>query len=130
MLEVEFAELSDPGRERGHNEDFLGHAAPLTAEQGRSHGWLFALADGVGGGEQGEVASRLAVETLLDGFPRAMGGEPHVAVLSRLVQTANTQVYEAGQAASPGGIRMATTIVACALRFDRLAVAHAGDSRC
>jgi protein phosphatase len=43
---------------------------------------------------------------------------------------ANQHVYELGRSLTPGGTPMATTIVTCALRFDRLAVAHAGDSRC
>ncbi len=130
MLEIEFAQLSDPGLVRGHNEDFLGHVAPDTPEQARSHGWLFALADGVGGQDLGEVASRTAVESMLEGFRSAAPAEPHASVLSRLVQAANTRVYETGRSAGPGGVRMATTIVACALRFDRVAVAHVGDSRC
>jgi len=130
MLELEFAQLSDPGRVRGHNEDFLGHLAPDSPERARSHGWLFALADGVGGQDLGEVASRTAVESMLEGFPEAAPGEPHSSVLTRLVQTANTRVYETGREAGPGGVRMATTLVACALRFDRATVAHVGDSRC
>ncbi|HLK48276.1 MAG TPA: protein phosphatase 2C domain-containing protein [Bryobacteraceae bacterium] len=129
-LEVEFAQLSDPGRVRGHNEDFLGHEAAGDAARARSHGWLFAVADGVGGQDHGEMASRLAVETITAGFREAIAGEPHVALLQRLVQAANLQVYEAGRAASPGGSAMATTIVACALRYDRAAIAHVGDSRC
>src|SRR6185437_13369019 len=56
MLEIEFVERTDVGRVRDHNEDFLGYAAPETPAHARSHGWLFALADGVGGGEKGEVA--------------------------------------------------------------------------
>jgi PPM family protein phosphatase len=130
VLEIEFAQLSDPGLVRGHNEDFLGHVAPDTPERVRSHGWLFALADGVGGHDLGEVASRTAVESVLEGFARAAPGELHSAVLSRLVQAANTRVYETGTSTGPGGVRMATTIVACALRFDRATVAHVGDSRC
>jgi PPM family protein phosphatase len=47
-----------------------------------------------------------------------------------LVQAANTRVLEAGMAASPGGVAMATTIVVCALRFDKAVVSHVGDSRC
>src|SRR5438309_7374664 len=47
MLEIDFAELSDTGRVRAENEDCLGHVAPDTSEQARSHGWLFAVADGV-----------------------------------------------------------------------------------
>jgi PPM family protein phosphatase len=130
MLELEFAELSDMGKVRTNNEDFLGHWAPETPELARSHGWLFTVADGVGGQDMGEVASRLAVETLTEGFRRAKPEEPHATVLARLVQAANSRIYEAGREASPGGVPMATTIVACALRYDRVVVAHAGDSRC
>ena len=50
--------------------------------------------------------------------------------MPRLVQSANTRIYELGRAASPGGSRMATTVVACAFRYDRVVVAHVGDSRC
>jgi len=129
-LELEFAQLSDPGRVRGHNEDYLGHASPETLAHVRTHGWLFAVADGVGGHDHGEVASRIAIETVIEGFHGAVASDPHSSLLQRVIQAANIQVYEAGRAASPGGVAMATTIVACALRFDRAAIAHVGDSRC
>ena len=129
-LDLEYVQLSDPGRVRGHNEDAFGQVAPTTPGSVRSHGWLFAVADGVGGQERGEVASRLAIDTLVAGFRGAVAGEPHVSLLQRLVQTANIQVYEAGRSASAGGVNMATTVVVCALRYDRAAIAHVGDSRC
>jgi len=127
MLDLEFAQLSDPGRVRQHNEDYLGQVLPATPRQARTHGWLFALADGVGGQEGGEVASRAAVECLLAGFRSAVAGESPAVLLPRLVQAANTVVFEAGLSGRPGG---STTVVACALRFDRAVVAHVGDSRC
>jgi protein phosphatase len=130
MLEVEFAQLSDCGKVRDHNEDYVGYAAPANAGEVRTRGWLFALADGVGGTEAGEVASHGAVETILDGFRRAPAGEPHAALIRRLTQAANEHVYSTGRAAGPGGVSMATTLVVCALRFDRAVVAHVGDSRC
>ena len=130
MLEIDFAELSDPGLTRDHNEDFLGRYVPSTPEQARSHGWLFALADGVGGHDRGEVASRVAVEALTEGFRKAPARESHTSLLPKLVQAANSQVFQAGLAFGPGGSDMATTLVACALRFDRAIVSHAGDSRC
>ena len=130
MLDLEFAQASDCGRVRGHNEDYVGCVLPEVPEQGHTHGWLFALADGVGGQEKGEVASRTAVETLLAGFRRAARGEQLRSLLPRLVQAANEKVYETGLAAKPGGVAMATTLVACALRFDRVVVSHVGDSRC
>ena len=130
MLQLEFAQISDQGRIRDHNEDYLGHAAPRSEQEARSHGWLFALADGVGGQDRGEVASNLAVEHLISGFREANGSEPLPALLSRLIQGANGKVFDAGLSCSTARTQMATTIVACAIRFDRAAVAHAGDSRC
>jgi PPM family protein phosphatase len=88
------------------------------------------VADGVGGQDLGEVASRLAIDSLLGNFRKSVGGEWHSSLLRRLVQAANHEVYEHGRSASPGGIAMATTVVACALRYDQAVVAHVGDSRC
>jgi PPM family protein phosphatase len=144
MLDLEFAELSDPGTTRDHNEDFLGHVLPSSPAQVQSQGWLFALADGVGGQERGEVASRTAVETLMTGFRKIPKGVMHVSLLPKLVQEANQAVYDKGNTSSstldkyadpggavvPRGTRMATTLVACALRFDSAVVANVGDSRC
>jgi protein phosphatase len=130
MLDLEFVALTDVGRVRDHNEDYLGHAVPATPAQVRSHGWLFVLADGVGGHEKGEVASQTAVESMKAGFPNAKEGESHSSVLQRLVQQANTSVFEASMNGGRESAGMATTIVACALRYDRVSVAHVGDSRC
>jgi serine/threonine protein phosphatase PrpC len=130
MLELEFVERTDVGKVRDHNEDYLGHAAPATPAQARTHGWLFVLADGVGGHEQGEVASHAAVESMIAGFRKARDGEPHAALLPRLVQQANTDVLNAAAAGGRAAAGMATTVVAAMLRFDRVTVAHVGDSRC
>ncbi len=130
MLDLEFVSLTDVGRVRDHNEDYLGYCSPATPAQVRSHGWLFVLADGVGGQEKGEVASKTAVETMVAGFPKAKDGESHSALLQRLVQQANTSVFEAAVTGGRSSAGMATTIVTCALRYDRVSVAHVGDSRC
>lgn len=130
LLELDFAHLSDRGRVRDGNEDYVGSCVPATRDIARSHGWLFALADGVGGHEKGEVAARTAVETVVAGFEAAPNEQPHAALLTWLIQAANTHVYELGHQQNEGGVPMATTIVACALRYDRAVVAHVGDSRC
>lgn len=130
MLDLEFAELSDPGRVREHNEDYVGHSAPASPAEIKSRGWLFALADGVGGQDRGEIASSTAVETLLSSFRNVHANEPPSGLLQRLIQTANLKVYETGAATGPGGSSMCTTLVACLLRYDRATVAHVGDSRC
>src|ERR1019366_10754256 len=123
MLELEFAQLSDPGRVREGNEDYLGYVAPATPEAESSIGWLFVLADGVGGHDKGEVASRTAVECVRAGFRRATAGEPHASLMSRLIQEANTRVMEAGLTAPGGGMPVATTLVSCALRYVQRLVA-------
>jgi protein phosphatase len=130
MLDLEWFELSDTGRVRDHNEDYTGSWIPPSANEGRTQGWLFVVADGVGGEERGEVASQTAVTTVIEGFRTAPRGEAHTVLMPRAVQKANTRIYELGRNASPGGSRMATTIVACALRYDRVVVSHVGDSRC
>jgi protein phosphatase len=130
MLEVEFAELSDPGTVRPRNEDYCGHVLPSSPEQIRSHGWVFALADGVGGQWHGEVASRAAVEEVLAGFRRAPAMESHGPLLTRLVQASNARISDTAEIAGPTGAGMASTIVVCALRFDRATIANVGDSRC
>lgn len=124
MMDIEFAEASDCGPARPKNEDFVGHALPSNPEQARNRGWIFALADGVGGRKFGEVASRLTVETVLAEHAKEAAHENHSTLLARAIQTANTKVYEAAH----GGT--ASTLVACALRFDRATIAHVGDSRC
>jgi protein phosphatase len=129
-LDVEFAQLSDRGKQREQNEDYLGHVVPDSPATARSHGWLFVLADGVGGSEKGEIASRAAVEYLTAGFREASVSEGLSALLIRLAQEANAHIYQTGRSHSAGGTSMATTLVACAFRYDRLVVAHAGDSRC
>ena len=115
---------------REHNEDYLGHAAPDTAARARSHGWLFVLADGVGGHQDGEVASRLAVGTLLAGFRAGRGRRTARAAAAAPGAGRQRNCARCGLASSAGGRSMATTVVACALRFDRATVAHVGDSRC
>lgn len=130
MLDLEFAELSDVGKVREHNEDNFGHAAPGNPAEAHTRGWLFVLADGVGGHDRGEVASSTAVETLLSCFRNGGQGESAGSLLQKLVQQANLKIYEAGTAVNAGARAMCTTIVSCLLRYDRATIAHVGDSRC
>ncbi len=133
MLDLEFAELSDTGPTRERNEDCCGHFAPATPEAAQSRGWCFALADGVGGQAGGEIASQLAIETILHRLPSVSITESLTLALPRIIQTANQRVFEAAADLVEQGRRagsIATTIVACAIRYDCATVAHVGDSRC
>jgi protein phosphatase len=73
----------------------------------------------------GEVASRLAIETLQSGFRDFRPNETPTGCLQRLIQAANERIIE-----TASGRSMSTTIVGCVFRFDRVTIAHVGDSRC
>lgn len=119
---------TDPGLEREHNEDAL-----LVAPEHE----LYVIADGMGGYAAGEIASRLAIETLGDAFATGELGEVEEgfprrgAELVAAVRLANVRIRaEARRDARKSG--MGTTVVAA--RFspgkNRVYIAHVGDSRC
>jgi PPM family protein phosphatase len=130
MLEVQFGQATDFGKVRTNNEDAMGCFIPASRRQNRSHGFLFAVADGVGGLDLGEVAAGKAISVLTDGFTRAPAGAMLSTLVPRLIQQANTAVHDCTLEPQYKGKRMATTIVACALRYDQAVVSHVGDSRC
>jgi protein phosphatase len=130
MLDVVFGQASDPGKVRTNNEDAMGSFIPNSRHQGRSHGFLFVVADGVGGMDLGEVASSTAVSVITEGFAKAQDGTMLNALLPRLVQHANAAVHDAALTPDRRGKKIATTVVALALRHDQAVVSHVGDSRC
>jgi serine/threonine protein phosphatase PrpC len=104
---------SDTGRKRRRNEDSYVCEPPL-----------FAVADGMGGAQAGEVASRLAAGTLREA---SSDGTPEERVVA-LIQEANRRVYqEAGEDATRRG--MGTTVTAALALDDRIVIGHVGDSR-
>jgi len=130
MLDLVFGQASDPGKIRTINEDSVACFVPSSRHQARSHGYLFTLADGVGGMDLGEVASSTAVSVLTREFEASVGDAMLISLLPRLVQHANAAVHDRTLGPEYRGKRMATTIVACALRHDQAVVSHVGDSRC
>jgi protein phosphatase len=112
--------LSHPGFHREVNQD----AYLIAAEAG-----LFAVADGVGGGPAGELASRLAVETVRAEIgDRELSGPAAASILADAVRTASACVHEAAQA-DPRRTGMATTLTALVVQHERAALVHVGDSR-
>ena len=109
---VHFAALSDPGRTRSHNEDSLLCAPELG---------LWAVADGMGGHQRGEVASALALQTLREQMQQG-------ASLSSAVLEANAAIFAAGES-DPGSRGMGTTLVAVQLQGTKYTLAWLGDSR-
>jgi protein phosphatase len=130
MLDVQFGQASDFGKVRTNNEDAMGSFIPASRHLARSHGFLFAVADGVGGLDLGEVASATAISVLTDEFSKAQADTMLISLLPRLVQHANAAVHDKTLESEYRGKKMATTLVACALRYDQAIVSHVGDSRC
>lgn len=130
MLDVQFGQATDPGKVRTNNEDAMGSFIPNSRHQARSHGYLFALADGVGGMAFGEIASSTAIDVVLKEFAKAQDGTMLMGLMPRLVHFANAAVYDAAMTPQCRGKKIATTIVACAIRHDQAVVSHVGDSRC
>jgi serine/threonine protein phosphatase PrpC len=130
MLEVQFGQASDFGKIRTNNEDAMGSFIPASRQQARTHGYLFAVADGVGGMDLGEVASATAISVITEEFAKAQAGTMLISLLPRLIQHANAAVHDCTLAPEYRGKKMATTLVACAIRYDQAIVSHVGDSRC
>jgi len=130
MLDVQFGAASDFGKIRTNNEDFFGSFIPSSRHQARSHGYLFVVADGVGGMDLGEVASATAVSVITREFAKAQSDSMLTSLMPRLIQRANSAVHDCTLAREYRGKKMATTIVAAALRYDQAIVTHVGDSRC
>jgi len=139
---LQWASVTDVGKVRQGNEDFVGdpaRLAPLVGSAARleKRGALFAVADGMGGHARGEIASKLAIEVLYSTFYNAPG-DP-VEGFRKAILTANTAVRRAGVLARPETIgdgqgartlpRMGTTLVAALVLGRWVLVGNIGDSR-
>ncbi|MBV9852246.1 MAG: serine/threonine-protein phosphatase [Armatimonadetes bacterium] len=125
MCHLEHAGISDQGRVRYRNEDFIAHEVPTDSEVRRRQGCLFVVADGVGGSGAGNVASREATEALVRAYYESR--RPPERALRDAFARANMHVYDLGLRG--GKFRMETTMVALALVGDCAFIAHVGDSR-
>ena len=128
---LEVGAATDPGRQREHNEDdyitvhkFKDREAVTEAQR---KGSLYAVADGMGGHNAGEIASRMAVDTVRRLYYEDESTNVEVS-LRQAVEAANWRIYQRAQE-SPFERGMGTTIVAAVVRGDELHVAHVGDSR-
>jgi protein phosphatase len=109
-----FARASDTGKKRRRNEDSYVVAPPL-----------FAVADGMGGAQAGEVASKLAAAALEETDPGSISGPEKV---TSLIQEANRRVYERASS-DPATSGMGTTMTVALVEADGVTIGHVGDSR-
>jgi PPM family protein phosphatase len=119
---VTFATLTDEGTERGHNEDACG-----THAEGPLH-VLVAVADGVGGEEGGEIASRTAIDETLKAYRESPAAWGPAKRLYRAVQQGNIEIHDRALVVTELR-RMATTLTAIVVDSGMLYAAHVGDSR-
>ena len=130
-LTLEISGLTDAGIVRDHNEDAIGSAADIG---------LVILADGMGGHNAGEIASEMAVSSIVDALHNSIphthtatideeSGFSHGTLLIHdAIQKANREIHEAAND-QPHCQGMGTTLVAALYYEDRVTVANVGDSR-
>ena len=120
-FQIDSAAISDRGlsKKRPQNEDsFL---------ESRQHG-IFAVADGVGGAQAGDVASQMAVEILGEAFANLHNGYDNEEVMKMAIERANQSIFQMSNDLAQLS-SMATTIVALHLDGNIATIGHVGDSR-
>ncbi len=124
---LENAALSDVGLRRGNNQDAFAVALAGDDADWRRRGHLFMVADGMGAHAAGELASKMACETVPHTYRKQLD-RPAADALRHAVATANANIHERGQAnAEFQG--MGTTCSVLVLLPTQAIVAHVGDSR-
>jgi serine/threonine protein phosphatase PrpC len=124
---IEIATLSDVGRQRANNEDSFLYWEPDSEQEFCRKGRLGIVADGMGGYEGGQEASRLAVETVRDTYDGAFNGDPQKTLIAALV-TAHEKI-QSYAVKHPQFHGMGTTCTAFSIIGANLYFAHIGDSR-
>lgn len=127
IFDLDVAKLTDVGRARPHNEDYVDFRIPPDSRELARKGSLFLVADGMGGHQAGEVASRGAVETAIEHYYSDTGRDVPTSLV-RAIRAANQRIYEQSHA-DPTKAGMGTTLVAAAIVGRRVYVANVGDSR-
>src|ERR1022692_3492948 len=124
---IEVSSQSDIGCLRQNNEDSVGYWESDDDDLFLRKGRLAVVADGMGGYEGGQEASRLAVETLMAVYRDFAGDDPQAA-LNVALQTANEEIrkYSFAHPELPG---MGTTCTAAAIVQQALYYVHVGDTR-
>jgi PPM family protein phosphatase len=113
------------GLVRAQNED--SYCVEQSAAPDGSRRYLLAIADGLGGHDSGEVASRLAIDAVRNEFRFWQGGAPE-RFAARAVRRANDEVFAATHS-RPEWHNMQTTLTVAAIEGDALAIGHVGDCR-
>ncbi len=126
-MKLEVASLSHIGQVRQRNEDALGHFEPVEKAVRECKGSMFVVADGMGGHRGGEIASKLAVDTILSSF-YASKDDDTLPSLQQAFSDANKVIIEKSHE-DVSLFGMGTTCTAMVIKKDTAYFAHVGDSR-
>jgi PPM family protein phosphatase len=119
---------TDQGLIRGHNEDFVTCWEPNTVEEAAQNGWLYIVADGVGGADAGEVASQYATERTINHYLENSHTTDLGDRLLQAMQGANDDLRQMVVDRNDNK-RMATTMVVALIYEQTALIANVGDSR-
>lgn len=125
-IHIRSSALTHPGRKRHSNQDFVTFFEPDDPQDVQASGNLYIVADGVGGASKGERASQYAAQKVLHEY-YLFSQEEIGERLQSSMRRAGNDIFSYSQRTS--GFRMATTMVAAAVREGMLTVANVGDSR-
>jgi protein phosphatase len=124
---IALANLSDVGLVRENNEDYYCYAEPEGAEEFAKRGRLAIIADGMGGYEGGQFASRIAVDTVREIYLKDLEADPLDALLEGFRLAHQRILAKARESEELEG--MGTTCTALIILGTNLLFAHVGDSR-
>lgn len=116
------------GQKRDHNEDAVGVGNPPTASQVKQSGYLYVVADGLGGHQQGEKASQDMVRALTENYYKSPETPPQQR-LEKIIKQVNLGLIDYSKKVLQPGEKTATTVVAAVVRQGRVLLANVGDSR-
>jgi len=126
-MRLEVASLSHIGQVRQRNEDALGYCEPSEPQIRDRKGSIFIVADGMGGHRGGEIASQLAVDTILDAYYAVKESDPAKALDFAFKEANGVIIEKSRNDVSLYG--MGTTCTALVVRKGEGYFAHVGDSR-
>jgi PPM family protein phosphatase len=124
---LEYVAISDVGMRRASNQDAHAEVVAPDAEHWLRRGHVFVVCDGMGAHAAGELASKMAVDSIPHTYLK-LADQPVPDALRKSVQEANGQIYSRGQA-NADFHGMGTTASTLVLLPQGALVAHVGDSR-
>lgn len=124
---IELANATDVGCQRENNEDYFSYSEPPDDQEFSRKGRLAIIADGMGGEEGGEIASRLVVDTVRNTYFLRPENDPHACLVEAFIAAHRAILDFVGQ--RPDLKEMGTTCTAVAITNGHAHFAHIGDSR-